>query len=161
MEKIISVTDLVRNAASIAREVEAEGTVYRITRGGRGSMVLVDEEYFNGWMAALDEMRRPDWREVHDQTSRDIAAGRGRNLDTVAKELGLEGRSHAGRRGSARRIARPRRKKGQLESTYNEAEHPATIPAPPHTAAPCPRRYDAGGSFALRSWRAERACSTY
>lgn len=117
-----------------------EGTVYRITRGGRGSMVLVDEEYFNGWMAALDEMRRPDWRESHDQPSRDIAAGRGRNLDTVAKELGLEGRSHAGRRESARRIARPRRKKGQLESTYNEAEHPATIPAPPHTAAPCPRR---------------------
>jgi len=89
-KKIISVTDLVRNAASISREVESERTVYRITRGGRGSMVLVDEEYFNGWMAALDETRRPDWREVHDQTSRDITAGRGRNLDTVAKELGLE-----------------------------------------------------------------------
>jgi len=79
-KKIISVTDLVRNAASIAREVEAEGTVYRITRGGRSSMVLVDEESVNGWMAALDEMRRPAWREVHDQTSRDIAARRGRNL---------------------------------------------------------------------------------
>lgn len=113
MEKIISITDLVRNAASIAREVDAEGTVYRITRGGRGSMVLVDEEYFNGWMAALDEMRRPDWREVYDQTSRDIAAGRGRDLDTVAKELGLESRSHAGRRKSARRTARPRRQKGR------------------------------------------------
>jgi PHD/YefM family antitoxin component YafN of YafNO toxin-antitoxin module len=113
MEKIISVTDLVRNAASIAREVEAEGTVYRVTRGGHGSMVLVGEEYFNGWMAALDEMRRPDWREVHARTSGDIAAGRGRNLDTVAKELGLEDRSHAGRRGSARRIARPRRQKGR------------------------------------------------
>jgi PHD/YefM family antitoxin component YafN of YafNO toxin-antitoxin module len=48
--EIISVTDLVRNAASIAREVEADGTVYRITRGGRGSMVLVDEAYFKaGW----------------------------------------------------------------------------------------------------------------
>jgi hypothetical protein len=76
-------------------------------------MVLVDEEYFNGWMAALDEMRRPDWREVYDQTSRDIAAGRGRDLDTVAKELGLEGRSHAVRRKSARRTARPRRQKGR------------------------------------------------
>src|ERR1051325_4902757 len=113
MEKIISVTDLVRNAARIAEEIEAEGTVYRITRGGRGSMVLVDEHYFNGWMAALDEMRRPDWREVHAETSRDIAAGRGRNLDTVAKELGLEGRSHVGRRGSARRIASPRRQKSR------------------------------------------------
>jgi PHD/YefM family antitoxin component YafN of YafNO toxin-antitoxin module len=113
MEKIISVTDLVRNTASIAREVETEGTVYRITRGGRGSMVLVDEAYFNGWMAALDEMRRPDWRAVHDQTSRDIAAGRGRGLDAVAKELGLEGRPHTVRRRTARRPARPRRPKGR------------------------------------------------
>ena len=61
MEKIISVTDLVRNAAAIAREVAAEGTVYRITRGGRGAMVLVDQEYFDGWMAAIEEMQRPDW----------------------------------------------------------------------------------------------------
>ena len=111
MEKIISVTDLVRNAAIIAREVEAEGTVYRITRGGRGSMVLVDEKYFNGWMAALDEMRRPDWREVYAQTTRDIAARRGRNLDVVAKELGLEGSPHATRRTPAQRAARTRRTK--------------------------------------------------
>jgi len=113
MEKIISVTDLVRNTASIAREVEEEGTVYRITRGGRGSMVLVDEEYFNGWMAALDEMRRPDWREVHDRTTRDIAAGRGRDLDVVAKELGLEGRPHTTRRNPARRAAGTRRRKSR------------------------------------------------
>jgi PHD/YefM family antitoxin component YafN of YafNO toxin-antitoxin module len=112
-EKIISITDLVRNTASIAREVETEGTVYRITRGGRGSMVLVDEQYFNGWLAALDEMRRPDWREVHDRTTRDIAAGRGRDLDRVAKELGLEGRSHAARRNPARRPARTGRKKAR------------------------------------------------
>lgn len=113
MEKIISVTDLVRNAARIAEEIEAEGTVYRITRGGRGSMVLVDEHYFNGWMAALDEMRRPDWREVHAETSRDIAAGRGRSLDAVAKELGLEGRPHPRRRTPAPRPARARRGKGR------------------------------------------------
>lgn len=105
MEKIISVTDLVRNAASIAKDIEAAGTIYRITRGGRGSMVLVDEEYFNGWMAALDEMRRPGWRQMHDRTMRDVAAGRGRDLDVVAKELGLEGRPHARRRKPARRTA--------------------------------------------------------
>jgi len=113
MEIIISVTDLARNAASIAKEVEAEGTVYRITRGGRGSMVLVDEQYFNGWMAALDEMRRPDWREVHAQTTRDIAARRGRNLDVVAKELGLEDSPHTTRTTPARRPARARRTKGR------------------------------------------------
>jgi PHD/YefM family antitoxin component YafN of YafNO toxin-antitoxin module len=113
MYKIISVTDLVRNASSIARDVASEGTVYRITRGGRGSMVLLDEEYFNGWMAALDEMRRPDWREVHDRTTRDIAAGRGRDLDVVARELKLEGRSHTSRGEPARRAPRTRRKKSR------------------------------------------------
>ena len=59
MQRIISVTDLVRNAARIAEELATEDTVYRITRGGRGSMVLVSEEYFNGWVAAIEEMSRP------------------------------------------------------------------------------------------------------
>jgi PHD/YefM family antitoxin component YafN of YafNO toxin-antitoxin module len=59
MERIISLRDLVRNAAAIAREVSAEGTVYRITRGGRGAIVLVDEKYFAGWMAAIAEVRKP------------------------------------------------------------------------------------------------------
>jgi PHD/YefM family antitoxin component YafN of YafNO toxin-antitoxin module len=113
MEKIISVTDLVRNTASIAKEVVDEGTIYRITRGGRGAMVLVDEEYFNGWMAALDEMRRPTWGEEYAQTTRDIAARRGRDLDVVVKELGLEGHSRPARRAPAPRPARSRRRKNR------------------------------------------------
>ena len=44
MQKIISATDLVRNMSRVAEDVESSGTIYRITRGGRGSMVLVDEE---------------------------------------------------------------------------------------------------------------------
>ena len=113
MERIISVTDLIRNASRIAEDVEKEGTIYRITRGGRGSMVLVDEEYFEGWMAALDEMKRPDWRETLTETSRDVAARRGRSLDVIAKELGLEGSSHAKSRKPATRVARARRKKSR------------------------------------------------
>ncbi len=113
MEKIISVTDLVRNAALIAEDVESAGTVYRITRGGRGSMVVVDEEYFDGWMAALDEMRRRDWQEVWAETSRDIAARRGRNLDAIAKEHGLEGPPHAKSRKPAPRAPRARRAKSR------------------------------------------------
>jgi PHD/YefM family antitoxin component YafN of YafNO toxin-antitoxin module len=112
MERIISVTDLVRNVAQIAREVEA-GTVYRITRGGRGSMVLMDDEYFTGWMAAIEEMQRPGWREAWERTSRDIAAGRGRSLDVVAKEVGLEDSPHTGRRKPAARSPRTRRKKNR------------------------------------------------
>jgi hypothetical protein len=56
-------------------------------------------EYLRGWMAVLDEMRRPDWRAIYDRTSRDIAAGRGRDLEKIAQELGLDGRSRRGSRG--------------------------------------------------------------
>lgn len=55
--------------------------------------------YVRGWIAALDEMRRPDWRDVHDRTRRDIAAGRGRELDEIARELGLEEPAGRGPRG--------------------------------------------------------------
>lgn len=113
MERIISVTDLVRNAARIAREIETEGTVYRITRGGRGSMVLVDQEYFDGWMAAIDEMRRPGWREALAEARRDAAAGRGRDLEVIMKEMGLEGTTRGKGRRSATRSSRPRRRKGR------------------------------------------------
>ncbi len=113
MQRIISVTDLVRNVAQIAREVESEGTVYRITRAGRGSMVLVDNEYFDAWMAAIDEMRRPDWRETLAQGRRHAAAGRGRSLDVVAKELGLERSPDPKSRKPARRPPATRRAKSR------------------------------------------------
>lgn len=113
MERIISVTDLVRNVARIAKDVESEGTVYRITRGGRGSMVLVDNEYFEAWMAAIDEMRRPDWRETLAEGRRDAAAGRGRSLGVIAKELGLEGSPDPKSRTPARRAAPTRRPKSR------------------------------------------------
>jgi PHD/YefM family antitoxin component YafN of YafNO toxin-antitoxin module len=116
MERSVSLTDLVRNAAAIAREVSTAGTVYRITRGGRGAMVLVNEEYFDGWMAAIEEMQRPDWREVLAETKRDIATGRMRSLDDHVKERGLEGpesSAHASGRKPARRGSRTRRKKSR------------------------------------------------
>jgi hypothetical protein len=69
----------------------------------------VDEQYFHGWLAALDEMRRPDWREAYAQTTRDIAARRGRSLGIVAKELGLAGAREPARNQPTRRVGRPRR----------------------------------------------------
>ncbi len=114
MEKIISVTDLVRNAARIAEEVEA-GAIYHITRGGRGSMVLIDEEYFEGWMHALDEMKRPGWETMLAETRRDVAAGRGRDLDVIVKELGIEGSSHRKGRATARGAAGVRGNQGRQD----------------------------------------------
>jgi PHD/YefM family antitoxin component YafN of YafNO toxin-antitoxin module len=113
MQKIISATDLVRNMRRVAEDVERSGTIYRVTRGGRGSMVLVDEEYFEGWLAAIDEMRRPDWREVYAETGRDIESRRGRSLDVVARELRLEDSPNAQGRRAASRPARRGRAKGR------------------------------------------------
>lgn len=76
-------------------------------------MVLVDEAYFDGWMAVIEEMQRPDGREVLAETQRDVAAGRGRTLEAVVKERGLEGSAHAATRKPARRKLRSRRKKGR------------------------------------------------
>jgi PHD/YefM family antitoxin component YafN of YafNO toxin-antitoxin module len=42
-------------------------------------MVLVDNEDnedYEDWMAAIDEIRRPDWRETLAEARRDAAAGR-------------------------------------------------------------------------------------
>jgi len=113
MQRIISVTDFVRNAARIAKDIERKGTIYRITRGGRSSMVLVDTEYYQGWMAAIDEMRRRDWREVLAEGHRDAAAGRGRSLDVIAQELGLEGSPRPKSRPPTRRTPRTSRKKSR------------------------------------------------
>ena len=49
-------------------------------------MELLDEVYFDGWRAAIEEMRRPDWQAVLEETRRDVAAGRGRALEAIVKE---------------------------------------------------------------------------
>lgn len=123
MEKIISVTDLVRNASRIADEIEG-GAIYRITRGGRGSMVLIDEEYFEGWMAAIDEMRRPDWQQVLAETRRDVAARRGRTLDAVLKERGLADSTHTKSSKAVRRAPGASRKKGRQGTPRSRARTP-------------------------------------
>jgi PHD/YefM family antitoxin component YafN of YafNO toxin-antitoxin module len=110
VQKIISVTDFVRNATRIADEIEKDGTVYRITRGGRGSLVLVDEEYFEGWMAALDEMSRPGWKALLDTSRGEVDTGHGKDLETVAKEMKLEGKAHTHRRTAAPRARAKGRK---------------------------------------------------
>lgn len=124
MQKIISVTDFVRNATRLADEMEQEGTVYRLTRGGRGSMVVMSDEYFQGWLAMIEEMQDPNWREELAQARRDAAAGRVHSLDEVAKELGVEeGSSH------------PRRTKSSPRATRSGAAKDRKRPARPRRRA--------------------------
>jgi PHD/YefM family antitoxin component YafN of YafNO toxin-antitoxin module len=116
MEKTISVTDLVRNASRIADDIEA-GTIYRVTRGGRGSMVLVDEEYYQGWKAAIEEMQRPGWRAAWERSNRDIAEGKGRDLDAILKDLRLDDSANRRRRTTTKRAPTKRSKPSGRGST--------------------------------------------
>jgi hypothetical protein len=54
-------------------------------------------------MAARALMSRPNWREELEQSRRDAAAGRGRPLEVVLKELGLDRPAQRKRRSAAPR----------------------------------------------------------
>lgn len=123
MEKTISVTDLVRNASRIADDIEA-GTIYRVTRGGRGSMVLVDVDYYEGWKAAIEEMQRPGWRAAWEQSNRQIAEGKGRDLDAILKDLRLDDPANRRRRTATKRTPTTRGKASGGSATSRRKRSP-------------------------------------
>jgi PHD/YefM family antitoxin component YafN of YafNO toxin-antitoxin module len=110
-KKTISVSELAKNAERIARDVDASGTVYHIKRRGRSGMLLMDHDYYLAWRDAIELMQRPNWREELEQSRRDFAAGRYRDLEDVVKELGLDRAAQPRRRAAASRPARPGRTK--------------------------------------------------
>ncbi len=113
MKKTISMSVLAKHPERIAKDIETAGTIYRITRGRRQSMLLMDTRHFESWMVAIELMQRPNWREEWDAASRDIAEGRLYDLDDVLAELGLDTPAARKRKKAARRPARTRRRKGR------------------------------------------------
>jgi PHD/YefM family antitoxin component YafN of YafNO toxin-antitoxin module len=112
MRKTVSMAQLARHMERIANDIEAKGTVYRIKRPGHPTMLLMDDQYFDGWMAVIDIMRMPNWREQWDESNRQIAEGRGRELETIVRELGLDRPTVRNGRGTARRTSVRRNAKG-------------------------------------------------
>ena len=108
MRKTISLAQLAKNPERIARDIDSCGAVYHVKRPGRRDMLLMDEEYFEGWLVAIELMQRPNWREELEQSRRDAEAGRGRDLEEVVKELGLDRPAQQRRRRPAARTARTR-----------------------------------------------------
>jgi PHD/YefM family antitoxin component YafN of YafNO toxin-antitoxin module len=117
MHKTISMSELLRNPERVATDVEQTGAIYRVTRRGHRSLVLMDKQFLDGWIAAIEFMQRPNWREEWEEAQRDIAEGRLYDLDDVLKELGLEDAPHRSRKPSARRAATTRRAKGRKRAT--------------------------------------------
>src|SRR5262245_33823909 len=112
MEKTISMAQLAKNTEQIAKDIETSGTLYRIKRPGRKTMLLMDKEYFDGWVATLEFMQdHPNWRAEIEQGRREYEAGLFIPYEQVRKELGLvEPARKAKRRRTARGAARSRQR---------------------------------------------------
>ena len=117
MRKTISLDELSRNAERIADDIGASGAVYRIERRGKAGMMLMDADYYEGWRAAIELMKQPDWRAQWDRALEERASGVGRALDDVATELGLDRPAQPHRRGTASRAATTRRSKGSRRTS--------------------------------------------
>jgi hypothetical protein len=110
--KTISTAQLAKNTETIVRDIDLSGAVYRIKRPGRPRVLMMTEEYFEGWLVVAELSGNPDVRAQLEQSRRDSAAGLGRTLDEIEKELGLDRQAPARRRGAASRSARTGRTKG-------------------------------------------------
>lgn len=107
LRKNISLADFTKNAARIADDIDASGTVYCIKRRGKPGIMRMDASHYE----AMQQWHNAHWRERLAQSQRDFAAGRGRDLEEIAKELGLDRPAQPRRRGAAPRTTRAGRSK--------------------------------------------------
>lgn len=112
MRKTISLARLAKDPDTIVRDIDSSGAVYSIKRRGRRTMLLMDEQYFEGWRAVLELMQRRFWREELEQSKRDFAEGRFRSLEEIERELHLDRPARSRGRSAAPRISRTRSPKG-------------------------------------------------
>lgn len=99
-KKTISMAQLAKNTEQIADDIEASGTLYRIRRPGRKTMLLMDTEYFESWVATVEFMQdHPNWRSELEQSERDYRAGLYIPYDQLRKELGLDRPARTTKRG--------------------------------------------------------------
>lgn len=101
MRKNISLADFAKNAERIAQDIDASGTVYCIKRRGKAGIMLVDASQYE----AMQQLQHAHWRERLAQSQRDFAAGRDRDLEEIARELGLDRPAQPRRRSPASRTA--------------------------------------------------------
>jgi PHD/YefM family antitoxin component YafN of YafNO toxin-antitoxin module len=106
MRRNISLAELAKNAERIADDIDASGAVYCVKRRGKAGIMLIDADHYEGWRADIQRMLDAHWRERLAQAERDFAAGRGRDLAEVARELGLDRPAQPRRRGATTKSAR-------------------------------------------------------
>jgi len=123
MQKTISLAKFVRSAKHVTNEVES-GAIYRIRSRRNRSVLLVDEERYEGWMAAFEFMQRPNWRAELDEAERDAVEGRLYDLSDVLREFGLEDTRHRKSAKADRKPARPRGAKRRKRASHTSRRAP-------------------------------------
>lgn len=107
MEKTISMAELAKHADRIAADMKSAGTIYRIRRPGRRSMVLVDQEYLERYRATCEFIaQHPNWEQELAESDEEYRQGKFIPLEVVLAQLGIadEGATPSKRRASARRV---------------------------------------------------------
>ena len=113
MHRTISMAAVVKDPKAVFDAIETSREFYRIRRPGHRTMILVDEEELDGYIAALEFMSRPNWREQLEQSERDVAEGRTYSLDEVLGDLGLERTANGIRKKPSRKPAATRSRKAR------------------------------------------------
>ena len=84
--EIIPITDLQQKTKKYVQQVRDTGQPVVITQRGRAAAVLASAEVFEGYLATLDEMSHPDWRERLERAERESKAGKGIELEKFLKK---------------------------------------------------------------------------
>jgi prevent-host-death family protein len=91
LERIYSLTDLARRTSEIVDTTLVSGSAVVVAGRGRGDVVLMPREEYLGLLHALDEMRRPEWRETWDEANQEAEAGEGKDWSDIKQARAKKG----------------------------------------------------------------------
>jgi prevent-host-death family protein len=83
--EIIPITDLQQKTKKYVQQVRETGEPVIITQRGRAAAVLTSAEAFEGYLATLEEMSYPDWRQKLERAKRELDEGKGIPFETYLK----------------------------------------------------------------------------
>jgi len=120
MQKTISMSQLTKHADRIAQDIESRRTVYRIKQPGRAEMLLMARAEYEGWRAVIELMQRPNWQQEWEQSQREFAEGRGRELGEFLAEARRDRAAQRERAAMAPRATPARVRKGRSSARSAE-----------------------------------------
>jgi PHD/YefM family antitoxin component YafN of YafNO toxin-antitoxin module len=85
MDRIYSLTDLARRTSEIVDTTLVSGQPAVVAGRGRGDLVLLARDEYEGLLHALDEMKRPDWERTWMRANREAEAGKSKPWSDVKR----------------------------------------------------------------------------